>query len=214
MPVPAVPASPSAPADPDWSLRSRPPCHYRSRQPRPPRRCRPPCPSADPRLVPPKTHSSLAQPARTRPILDSTPASLLIYWILEQPCRSVPFNRIIVIVQRPTGSGPAWKPRTGVPFFLAAGPGGGRNSRSAPRGSSPSLVFRNVPVCCDRRISEESTTRVAVTPVPFSRLFWSASRSLMVLESVSLCPAPSAKPWCATASGGVSGRPSAVTWIG
>ena len=48
-----------------------------------------------------------------------------------------------------------------MPYCPGAGPGGARSFRSVPRGSFPSLVFRNVYVCCDRKTSEGYMRRAA-----------------------------------------------------
>src|SRR5689334_1755826 len=74
-----------------------------------------------------------------------------LYYLIGLQCRNVLFNRITVTVPKPTASVPVWKPRTGVPFFPVAVRLAAKSSLSATRGNPPSLVFRNVSVCCVRK---------------------------------------------------------------
>jgi hypothetical protein len=89
-----------------------------------------------------------------------------------------------------------------------------RSSLLVPRGSTPSLDFRNVFVCCDQKTSEEFTMAVPGTPGRCLRLFAFLNRKPTGLKLASLSRVPSAKRWCAIASSDGFAKPYALLSIG
>lgn len=101
-----------------------------------------------------------------------------------------------------------------APCLPAAERADARSSLLVPRGSTPSLDFRNVFVCCDQEIFEESTMAEPGTRARCLRLFVSAKRKPTDQESASLFPAQSGRQWCAIASSGGFAKPYALLSIG
>src|SRR5690348_6045984 len=101
-----------------------------------------------------------------------------------------------------------------VRYYRGAGRVGVKSSRSAPKGISPSLVFRNVFVCCDRKIFEGFTNKGAAFRDLVSRPFAYAKRRLAGRASALRYRARSARPWRAIALNGGSAKPCATLSIG
>jgi hypothetical protein len=101
-----------------------------------------------------------------------------------------------------------------VRFSRGAGRVGARSSRSAPKGISPSLVFRNVFVSCARKISDGFTTKVAAFRVLALPLFAFATRTQPDPASGLPFRARSATRWSGIGSSAGCGKLSATLSIG